>query len=135
HPYGPPGYRLYRSGDLGYLLPDGSIVCAGRIDRQHKVRGHRVEPAEVEAALREAAADQPGITEAAVVVGGGEGGDAFLAGFLVGEEHQAPDADSADASDAFLNRVRTTLRSKLPDYLLPSSVTLVPRLPLTPSGK
>ncbi|NJP66954.1 amino acid adenylation domain-containing protein [Streptomyces spiramenti] len=123
HPWGPPGARLYRSGDLGHVLPDGNLVYVGRADRQCKIRGHRVEPAEVEAELRNVAAQVPSVRDVAVVVGGGPSGS-FLAGFLVGE-----------APEEFVGQVRSALRSRVPDHLVPATVTCVPRLPLTASGK
>ncbi|WP_197363218.1 non-ribosomal peptide synthetase, partial [Streptomyces clavuligerus] len=123
-PSGVPGERLYRTGDLGFRLPDGSVVCSGRVDSQVKVRGFRVEPAEVEIAITRFAADHPGLTEAAVVARGREGNDSFLAAFLVG------DPDRAD-----LDLLAKQLRSVLPGHLVPSHFQWVDALPLTPSGK
>ncbi|WP_175409179.1 non-ribosomal peptide synthetase [Streptomyces sp. TRM64462] len=123
-PSGAPGERLYRTGDLGFTLPDGSIVCTGRSDAQVKVRGFRVEPAEVELAITRFAADHPGLTDAAVVARRREGNDSFLAAFLVGDPTQAD-----------LEQLVKQLRSVLPDYLVPSHLQWVPELPLTPSGK
>ncbi|MEV6808436.1 amino acid adenylation domain-containing protein [Streptomyces sp. NPDC051129] len=121
---GAPGERLYRTGDLGYLLPDGSVVCTGRSDSQVKVRGYRVEPAEVELAITRFAGDHPGLTEAAVVARRRDGNDSFLAAFLVG------DPDGTD-----LPGLVKQLRSALPDYLVPSHFQWLDALPLTPSGK
>src|SRR6185295_2138089 len=70
-----PGARLYRVGDLGRRLPDGRIQWLARVDAQVKVRGFRIEPAEVEAALRE----HPAVREAVVVVREGAVGDVHLA--------------------------------------------------------
>ncbi|HEY0451257.1 amino acid adenylation domain-containing protein [Actinophytocola sp.] len=125
-PCGPAGSRLIRSGDLGRRLPGGAIVCDGRTDRQAKVRGFRVEPAEVELAILES---DPGVREAAVVVQTGRGsgaadGDSFLTAFLVGEE---------EAVD--LEALRRTLRTRLPDYLVPKYLEWLATMPLTPSGK
>ncbi|MEV7671653.1 amino acid adenylation domain-containing protein [Streptomyces sp. NPDC088752] len=118
------GERLYRSGDLGMLLPGGDIVCLGRVDAQVKVRGYRVEPAEVELAVSRFAATHPGIREAAAVARRREGDDSFLAVFLTG------DPDGAD-----LALLRKQLRTVLPDYMVPSHVEWLDALPLTPSGK
>ncbi|HZF87479.1 non-ribosomal peptide synthetase [Streptomyces sp.] len=118
------GERLYRSGDLGMRLPDGEIVCLGRADAQVKVRGYRVEPAEVELAVSRFAAAHPGIQEAAVVARRREGNDSFLAVFLTG------DPDGAD-----LALLRKQLRTVLPDYMMPSHFEWLAALPLTPSGK
>lgn len=123
-PGGAPDGRLYRTGDLGFVLPDGSIVCTGRSDAQVKVRGYRVEPAEVEIALTRFGADHPGLAEAAVVARRRDGNDSFLAAFLVGDPERVD-----------LDRLVKQLRSVLPDYLVPSHYQWVPGLPLTPSGK
>ncbi|MBO1414063.1 non-ribosomal peptide synthetase [Streptomyces sp. FH025] len=124
HPSGQPGARLYRTGDLARVMPDGNLVWLGRADSQVKVRGFRVELAEVELAIAKLAEEQPGIREAAVVARRREGADAFLAAFLVG-----------DAEAVELDEVRTRLRTVLPDYMVPSHLEWLPRLPLTPSGK
>ncbi|MFJ5221660.1 amino acid adenylation domain-containing protein [Streptomyces sp. NPDC088400] len=116
--------RLYRSGDLAIVLPDGDIVCTGRADRQVKVRGHRVEPAEVETAVLGWADGRSGITQVAVVPRASAGNGTVLAAFLVG----APDAVS-------LNGLRDHLRTVLPAYMLPAHLTWLPELPLTSSGK
>ncbi|WP_051854693.1 non-ribosomal peptide synthetase [Streptomyces sp. NRRL B-1347] len=122
-PFTPSG-RLYRTGDLGLVLPDGGIVCVGRADSQVKVRGFRVEPAEVELALHELTAYRGHLREAAVVARQREGGDCFLAAFLTG------DADRVD-----LDALRGELRGVLPDFMVPAHLEWIPRLPLTPSGK
>ncbi|MFD5765410.1 amino acid adenylation domain-containing protein [Streptomyces sp. NPDC127049] len=123
-PGGAPGERLYRTGDIGFTLPDGSVVCAGRSDSQVKVRGFRVEPAEVELAITALGADHPGLTEAAVVARRREGNDSFLAAFLVG-----------DPAHADLEQLVKQLRATLPDYMVPSHFEWLEALPLTPSGK
>ncbi|MCO5995881.1 non-ribosomal peptide synthetase [Actinoallomurus rhizosphaericola] len=111
-PYGPPGARLYRTGDLARMTPDGRLEFAGRTDDQVKVRGHRVEPAQVEAALL---AD-PRVERAAVVLH-----DGALVAYVV---------TSADAED-----VRGALTRVLPGYLVPAAVIVLPDLPLTRNGK
>ncbi|MFD1830372.1 amino acid adenylation domain-containing protein [Streptomyces desertarenae] len=121
---GAPGERLYRTGDLGFTLPDGSVVCVGRSDAQVKVRGFRVEPAEVELAITRFGTEHPGLAEAAVVARRREGGDSFLAAFLVGDPERVDQ-----------EQLVRYLRSVLPDYMVPSHVEWLPALPLTPSGK
>ncbi|MFJ1745433.1 amino acid adenylation domain-containing protein [Streptomyces sp. NPDC088116] len=116
--------RLYRSGDLAIVLPNGDIVCTGRADRQVKVRGHRVEPAEVENAILGWADGRSGITQVAVVPRSSAGNGTALAAFLVGD----PDTVS-------LNDLRDHLRTVLPSYMLPAHLTWLPELPLTSSGK
>ncbi len=123
HPWR-PGMRLYRVGDLARVLPGGDLVYLGRADSQVKVRGFRVEPAEVEFAVLALAEDHPGIREVAVVARRRDAGDAFLAAFLVG------DPESVD-----LGEVRARLRASLPEHLVPSYFTWLPALPITPSGK
>ncbi|MFE6054165.1 amino acid adenylation domain-containing protein [Kitasatospora sp. NPDC056446] len=116
----------YRTGDLGFVLPDGAIVCTGRSDAQVKVRGYRVEPAETELAIGRAASRHPAvdITEAAVVARRQAAGEVSLVAFLVG---------SAERTD--LRRLREELHTALPSYLVPTHFEWLPRLPLTPSGK
>ncbi|MEV2199320.1 amino acid adenylation domain-containing protein [Streptomyces fradiae] len=119
------GGLLYRTGDVGMVMPDGNVVCLGRADRQVKIRGYRVEPAEVELVAAEAAAGEPGaVTDIAVVARRNAAGDAFLAAFLVG------DAERAD-----LDGLRRHLRAKLPDYMVPAHFAWLPAIPLTPNGK
>ncbi|GAA4563120.1 non-ribosomal peptide synthetase [Planotetraspora kaengkrachanensis] len=109
-PYGPPGSRLYRTGDRVRRLPDGRVVFLGRDDGQVKLRGHRVELGEIEAVLEA----HPGVRAAAVVVRN----DALVA-FVVGD---APDL-AAHAAAA------------LPPYMVPAVVVDMDALPLTPNGK
>ncbi|GAB2507093.1 non-ribosomal peptide synthetase [Nocardiopsis aegyptia] len=113
------GERIYRTGDLGRVLPDGTIEFVGRADAQVKVRGMRIEPGEVEAALRE----QPGVTAAAVVGvprADGRGHRAIAA-------HVTGDADP--------DALRAALAERLPDHLVPATVTVLEELPLTGNGK
>ncbi|MFD7665031.1 amino acid adenylation domain-containing protein [Streptomyces sp. NPDC059788] len=124
HPFADRGRVLYDTGDLGLVLPDGTIAYAGRADTQVKVRGFRVEPAEVELALTGLAGRYPGLRDAAVVAARQDNGDCLLAAFLVGE-----------GTEADLTGIRGQLRTVLPDHMIPSHLRWVPRLPLTPSGK
>ena len=110
------GARLYRTGDLGRVLPDGNIEILGRDDFQVKLRGHRVELAEVEAALAAA----PGVRQA-IAVAIGERGDQRLVAFVVGD---APDPAA----------VRAAVGAKLPPYMVPD-VRVAAELPLTTNGK
>ncbi|MFG2357010.1 amino acid adenylation domain-containing protein [Streptomyces sp. NPDC048521] len=117
--------RYYRTGDLAFCLPGGEIVCVGRADTQVKVRGYRVETAEVELAVRELAADRhPGIRDVAVVARKGPGAETVLVAYLVGD----PDSVASGA-------LRSALRRTLPDYMIPSHVQWLDALPSTPSGK
>ncbi|MGI5401096.1 non-ribosomal peptide synthetase [Streptomyces sp. CA-135486] len=117
------GRRAYRTGDLVRRLPDGQLEYAGRIDAQVKIRGHRVEPAEVEAALT-ALAD---IAQAAVVARRRHhSGPQALCAYVV-------PAEGAEALDEAA--VRAELERSLPSHLVPSVVCAVPGLPETASGK
>ncbi|GAA2127419.1 AMP-binding protein [Actinomadura napierensis] len=109
---------VYRTGDRGHRTPDGLYHYAGRTDRQVKIRGHRIEPAEVEHAAERLA----GVTRAAVVpVDGPDGRATALSLFFTG------DRDGAD--------VLAGLRARLPGYLVPAAAERVGRFPLTGNGK
>ncbi|MFI5589780.1 AMP-binding protein [Amycolatopsis sp. NPDC051758] len=113
---GADGVRSYRTGDLGRVLPDGTLVCLGRLDRQVKVRGFRVELTEVEARLGE----QPGVTGARAVVRDGE-----LLAYVVPAPDARPDGPA----------LRIALAGVLPAHAVPSAVTVVAAFPLTVTGK
>ncbi|MER7732687.1 non-ribosomal peptide synthetase [Streptomyces erythrochromogenes] len=115
------GGRLYRTGDIASLRPDGVLQFHGRNDDQVKVRGFRIEPAEVEHALRE----QPDVDDAAVTVDGAGTPEARLVAFVVA----APGPVPAGAA------LRERLTAHLPAHLVPDAVTVLERLPLTPAGK
>jgi mycobactin peptide synthetase MbtE len=121
-----PGTRLYRSGDLARWTEDGELEFVGRADHQVKVRGFRVELAEVEAAL--AAADGVGAAAARTWE---VKGSATLAGYVV---PQRPIADEAHKA-AFAASVRAAVAAALPGYMVPSSLTVLDVLPKTDSGK
>ncbi|MGW7819955.1 non-ribosomal peptide synthase/polyketide synthase [Streptomyces puniciscabiei] len=121
-PYGPPGARMYRTGDLARWTADGRLDYLGRADDQVKVRGQRIEPGEIEAALL----DLPGITAAAVTAVPDRHGHTRLAAYVV----PAPGAPRPAPAE-----LRAALSSVLPDALVPSSFTTLDALPLTTSGK
>lgn len=115
--------RFYRSGDRGVLDADGLLHFRGRVDRQVKISGHRVEPAEVEAVARRL----PAVGDCAVIpVPKPEGGYDSLVMFCTPADRQG--ADDAET-------VREALASALPRHLVPARVHLRPTLPLTPTGK
>ncbi|MER5771869.1 amino acid adenylation domain-containing protein [Streptomyces sp. NPDC001985] len=118
------GERHYRTGDLARLRPDGGLDCLGRLDDQVKLRGHRIEPGEIEARLQE----HPAVAAAAVAVRGsadGPGGP-FLAAYPVWRPG-APVPGTAE--------LRAFLALTLPDVMVPGVFHALPRLPLTPNGK
>jgi thioesterase domain-containing protein len=117
-----PGGRLYRTGDLARWLPTGEVELAGRVDRQVKLRGHRIEPGELEAAL----ARHPAVAEAAVVARDDLPGGAGLAAYVVA----APDGPDLDPAS-----LRRHLAARLPAYMLPQAFAVLPALPRTASGK
>ncbi|GAA1621279.1 hypothetical protein GCM10009733_017280 [Nonomuraea maheshkhaliensis] len=111
-PYGPPGSRLYRTGDRVRRRPDGTLEFLGRFDAQVKVRGFRVEPGEVETALLA----HPGVRQAVVTADGER-----LAAYVVGPA--GPD------------ELRTSLAATLPAHLVPTAWVSLAELPLTITGK
>jgi pyochelin synthetase len=115
------GERIYRTGDLGRLLPDGNIELLGRIDAQCKIQGHRVEPGEVEHVL---AAD-PRVKDAVVVVAG-EARQKQLHAFVVLHEGASPHDGEA---------IRAGLMDRLPSYMIPGRITVIESLPVTSNGK
>ncbi|WP_030576378.1 amino acid adenylation domain-containing protein [Streptomyces globisporus] len=123
-PLDPAGRRLYRSGDLGRLLPDGTLEHLGRIDDQVKVRGFRIEPGEIRHVLLE----DPAVSAAAVSVTGGDTGDAAavrIDAYVV----PAPGAGEDPGP------VRERAARLLPPHMVPATVTVLPALPLTANGK
>jgi non-ribosomal peptide synthetase component E (peptide arylation enzyme)/acyl carrier protein len=117
-PFGPPGARLYRTGDVARWRTDGVLEYIGRSDHQVKIRGFRIELGEIEARLLA----QDGV-RAAVVVAREGGTGRQLVGYVSGEA-------SLDGAG-----LRTTLSSVLPDYMVPARIVVLDRLPLTPNGK
>ncbi|WP_158623468.1 non-ribosomal peptide synthetase [Corallococcus sp. CA053C] len=117
-----PGARLYRTGDRVRSRPEGALEFLGRMDAQLKLRGFRVEPAEVSAALR----TFPGLAEAHVRAWSAPGGEPRLVGYLV------PRAGQAMPSPA---RLREHLARELPAYMIPSAYVELAALPLTHGGK
>ncbi|MFG2509316.1 amino acid adenylation domain-containing protein [Streptomyces rubiginosohelvolus] len=123
-PLDPAGRRLYRSGDLGRLLPDGTLEHLGRIDDQVKVRGFRIEPGEIRHVLLE----DPAVSAAAVTVTGGDAGDAAAVRI---DAYVVPAPGAGDDPGP----VRERAARLLPPHMVPATVTVLPALPLTANGK
>jgi len=116
-----PGARMYRTGDRARLREDGAIQFLGRFDHQLKLRGYRIELAEIEAVLLA----HPDVHEAAVVSHRLPSGDKRLAAFCVPAQGEAVEEEQLFAH----------LRRSLPGFMVPSILRRVPTLPLSPSGK
>ncbi len=115
-----PGARMYKTGDTGRFVADGSIEYLGRNDDQVKIRGFRIELGEIENALTAQAA----VREAVVVAREDTPGDKRLVAYVVGRDN---DVDPSS--------LRVALKAVLPEYMVPSAFVPLERLPMTPSGK
>src|SRR5215217_259041 len=114
------GARLYKTGDRGRCLPDGTIEFLGRVDYQVKIRGNRVEVGEIEAVI----AALPEVQDSVVIVREDEPGEKRLVAYVVARDR--------GQSATYL---RAKLNEKLPGYMVPSAFILLKSLPLTPNGK
>ncbi|NER48988.1 MAG: amino acid adenylation domain-containing protein [Symploca sp. SIO1A3] len=115
-----PGTRLYKTGDLGRYLPDGNIEFLGRMDHQVKIRGFRIELGEIEWVLQSHSA----IKEAVVVVREHKSGDKQLVAYLVLKQEEIN-----------AKEIRSLLKTKLPNYMVPSAFVTLDSLPRTPNDK
>ncbi|SDY32320.1 amino acid adenylation domain-containing protein, partial [Myxococcus xanthus] len=118
NPFGPPGARLYRSGDRARWLADGTLQFLGRVDFQVKLRGFRIELGEIETALR----SHSEVETAIALVREDSPGDRRLVAYVTPE-----DVDTAS--------LREHLRQRLPEYMVPNAVVVLSTLPLSPNGK
>ena len=122
HPFtSESGSRLYKTGDLACYQADGNIEFRGRLDHQVKIRGFRIECGEIETTLNTHAA----VREAVVVAREDSGGEKRLVAYVVRKPGQSPT----------LNDLRSFLKQKLPDYMVPAAFLMLDKLPLTPNGK
>jgi amino acid adenylation domain-containing protein len=120
HPLGQAGERLYRSGDKVRYRADGTLEFMGRKDRQVKVRGYRIEPGEIEWALRQ----NPAVRAVVVAVQETIRGKSLIAYVVMGANRESSSSD-----------LRSYLKTKLPDYMSPAAFVFLEKLPLTPNGK
>ncbi|MER6207005.1 amino acid adenylation domain-containing protein [Streptomyces sp. NPDC001642] len=122
HPFG-DGERLYRTGDRGMRRPDGRLTFLGRADSQVKIRGIRIEPAEIEHTLRR----HPAVNDAVVTKWEPTPGDQRLAAYITAEQ--------VGPEDGLPAGLTTHLSDLLPLYMIPSSITVLDRIPVNANGK
>lgn len=115
------GARLYKTGDLARYLSDGNLDFKGRIDHQVKIRGYRIELGEIESTLL----DHEGVGNVAVIAREDEPGNKNLVAYLVESDGQSTDE----------GKLRSYLRERLPDYMVPVAFVFLEELPRTPNGK
>ncbi|MBZ4423317.1 non-ribosomal peptide synthetase, partial [Myxococcus sp. RHSTA-1-4] len=122
---GEPGARLYRSGDLVRWKADGTLDYLGRTDFQVKLRGFRIEPGEVESALRA----HPSVAEAVAVVRADGPSGSRLVAYVV------PASEEAEGTAPDTQGLRAFLAERLPEFMVPAALVVLKALPLTPNGK
>jgi acyl carrier protein len=111
--------RWYKTGDLARFLSDGNIECLGRMDNQAKIRGYRVELGEIESVL----AQHPAIRHTVVLARENTAGDKRLVAYVVAPPDTPP------------NELRSFLKQKLPEYMVPSALVFLNEVPLSANGK
>jgi amino acid adenylation domain-containing protein len=126
---GPPGSRAYRTGDLGLLTSAGEVLFKGRQDRQVKVNGHRIQLEEVEQALL----GHPSIASCAVLVKDNRLGGKHLVAYCVLDRDQGPLPFEASPLSVML--LKTFLREKLPEFMIPGEFSFLEKFILNASGK
>jgi amino acid adenylation domain-containing protein len=138
-PFGPAGSRMYRTGDFARWTAAGQLECLGRVDSQVKIHGVRVEPGEIESVLE----SHPSVSRAAVIACDDRAGGKRLVGYVVpewdrasvGSDGQGGMTDIALHESVSSRDLRQYLCARLPDYMVPSALVMIPRLPTAPNGK
>jgi amino acid adenylation domain-containing protein len=134
-PFGPPGSRLYRTGDVARSRADGNLDYLGRVDHQVKVRGFRIELGEIESTLTR----HPDVAEAAVLVRESEAGDPMLVAYVVLEPDArviaARAATETSRTESVSRELQSFVERTLPAHMRPGTYVVLDALPLTPSGK
>ena len=119
--------RIYRTGDIARYRDNGIIEFLGRADRQVKIRGHRIEPGEVEAAIM----DSGQVRETVVIASGNSEMDQKLLGYIIPDV----DFDDSEESDLFVTSLKEALHGKLPGFMIPASLTVMKEFPKLSNGK
>src|SRR5207237_5942565 len=114
------GARIYRTGDRGRYLPDGNIEFAGRMDEQVKVRGFRIELEEIQSVLTQ----HQSVTEAVVMAREDKGSEKRLVAYVVTDQ----------GAGSNISDLRSHLKERLPDYMIPSAFVYMDALPLARNG-
>jgi amino acid adenylation domain-containing protein len=122
--HGTVGSTIYKTGDLGKWLPEGNLVFLGRSDNQVKIRGHRVEPGEIESFLRK----EPGVKDCYVMIHKDGQGQEFLIAFVV------PDS-KVNNNDTLQNDITSVCRNGLPSFMQPTNFCIIDEMPLNVSHK
>jgi non-ribosomal peptide synthase protein (TIGR01720 family) len=126
-----PGARLYKTGDLCRWLPDGNLEFLGRVDQQVKIRGHRVEPGEIEVVLQR----HPRVRQSVVVARDDHGQGKRLVAYVVQASDASGNGSARQPASEAAEELRNHLGERLPSWMVPSAFVFLPALPLTANGK